>query len=192
MLKLIQLQYYMWTSNLLPFLLSHIHTNKHVTWCVTWSHGSNEAPCFFLVQFWKQHRGWKCHLAKPCVKPLLEMWSSWQRAEVQHNFDSVCCVHGVWGWTHFRSQHLQHWSQIVVWGKNRAPCFQKVLGGNEGLVQQKLWSPTALCRQMRIPHWPCSQITVYLTFSQFLCRCREAQHTSQIPHFKHSPFNRWD
>jgi len=40
-----------------------------------------------------------------------------------------------------RAKNLQHWSQIVAGGKNRAPCFLEVLGGNEVLGQQKPKEP---------------------------------------------------
>ncbi len=100
-------------------------------------------------------------------------------------------MHGVGGWIGFRSQNLQHWSQIVAWGKNRAPCFQKVLGGNEGSVQQKQRSPSALRWQMRI----LSGLAARSQFtSLFHCFFVDAGKLNIQTKYLTSnlPFNRWD
>lgn len=64
---------------------------------------------------------------KPRVKPPLGMSFSWQRAEVEHKCDCVCAVcMGLEVGLVLGAKFCRTGAKLLPWGKNRAPCLQKV------------------------------------------------------------------
>lgn len=175
----VQIRGYMAALNPLPFLC-FTHPCKQTCYMLCDLVSQDQWSCLFLSWVLKTTKRWKYHLVRKLVwgHPLEcapagkgQRWSTSVTLYVRLEVGSILRAK-------ISCTGAKFWSEVKI-----EPMYSKGTWWEWRLSATKAEEPLSSVLAKKNPHWPFSQITLYLTFSQFLCGCWGA---NQIPHIRHN------